>query len=246
MSHSSQPEQQTDSDWMPYSRPSKTEDTTERIFDAVEFRNKNLHLKFPSVDWSEARLVAEGDPEWGMEYLSPPQLLPGLPCLSASSAVPMTAEELQKHLDREEAGPAETPDIDPRRNRHLFVDSGGNKWIRAGVVYSQELPPAYLNFKDQDGARRFYTKTVRIESRMTVACTEDKARIATRSDFDPPIASTSATTLNRDVDIVPTPTRALPQPTPSPAVASTSAYTSDLVRGKLYFSAFYVSTRSLG
>ncbi|SGY97040.1 BQ5605_C035g11377 [Microbotryum silenes-dioicae] len=71
MSHSSQPEQQTDSDWMPYSRHSKTEGTTERILDAVEFRNKNLHLKFPSVDWSEARLVAEGDPEWGMEYLSP-------------------------------------------------------------------------------------------------------------------------------------------------------------------------------
>ncbi|SGY66776.1 BQ5605_C004g02704 [Microbotryum silenes-dioicae] len=158
---SSQPE--WDDDWMPYFRSSKTEGATERIFDAAEFRNKNLHLKFPSVDWSEARLVGEGDPEWGMD------------------AVPMTAEELQKHLDREEAAPAETPDIDPRRNRHLFADSGGNKWIRAGVVYSQELPPAYLKFKDQDGARRFYTKTVGIESRMTVTCTEDKPRVVTGS-----------------------------------------------------------------
>ncbi|SCZ89594.1 BZ3500_MvSof-1268-A1-R1_Chr9g10465 [Microbotryum saponariae] len=226
MSHSSQPEHQTDSDWMPYSRPSKMEGTTERSFDAVEFKNKNLHLKFPSVDWSEARLVAEGDPEWGMEYLSPRQLLPTLPCLSASSAGPMTAEELEKHLDRAEAGPAETPDIDPRRNRHLFVDSAGSKRIRAGIVYVQELPPAYLKFADQD-AHRFYTKTVRIESRMTVACTEDEARMAIRSDFDPVIASTSGSTL-------------------SPAVAPTSACASGFVRGKFYFSAFYVSTRSLG
>ncbi|SCZ92706.1 BZ3500_MvSof-1268-A1-R1_Chr5-2g08124 [Microbotryum saponariae] len=148
---SSQPEQ--DNDWMPYSRPSKTEGATERIFDAAEFHRKNIHLKFPSVDWSEARLVVEGDDECGMEYLCAPQLVPGLPCLSASSALPMTAEELQEHLD-------------------------------PGVVYVQELPPAYLKFKDQDGEGRFYTKTVRIESRMTVACTEDKPRIVTRSDFN--------------------------------------------------------------
>ncbi|KDE05746.1 hypothetical protein MVLG_03838 [Microbotryum lychnidis-dioicae p1A1 Lamole] len=76
---SSQPE--WDDDWMPYFRPSKTEGATERIFDAAEFRNKNLHLKFPSVDWSEARLVGEGDPEWGMEYLSPPSA-PARPPLS--------------------------------------------------------------------------------------------------------------------------------------------------------------------
>ncbi|KDE04188.1 hypothetical protein MVLG_05351 [Microbotryum lychnidis-dioicae p1A1 Lamole] len=119
-----------------------------------------------------------------MEYLCAPQLVPGLPCLSASSALPMTAEELQEHLDREEAGPAETSDIAPRRNRHLFVDSGGNKWIRASVVYVQELLPAYLQFEDQDGKRCFYTKTARIELRMTVACTEDNPRISTRSDFD--------------------------------------------------------------
>ncbi|SCZ92707.1 BZ3500_MvSof-1268-A1-R1_Chr5-2g08125 [Microbotryum saponariae] len=99
MSQSSQPEQ--DNDWMPYSRPSKTEGATERIFDAAEFHRKNIHLKFPSVDWSEARLVVEGDDECGMEYLCAPQLVPGLPCLSASSALPMTAEELQEHLDRE-------------------------------------------------------------------------------------------------------------------------------------------------
>ncbi|SCZ92414.1 BZ3500_MvSof-1268-A1-R1_Chr5-2g07840 [Microbotryum saponariae] len=52
------------------------------IFNVSEFHNKNLHLKFPSIDWNEARLVGEGDPEWGMGYLGAPQLLPGLPCLS--------------------------------------------------------------------------------------------------------------------------------------------------------------------
>ncbi|SCZ92412.1 BZ3500_MvSof-1268-A1-R1_Chr5-2g07839 [Microbotryum saponariae] len=87
---------------MPYFRLSKTAAANEKLLNATDFHDKNLYLKSPAIAWNEARLVGEGDPpEWGMEYLCAPQLLPALPAKSSKSTT----------SDCDEEEPLESPQV---------------------------------------------------------------------------------------------------------------------------------------
>ncbi|SGY18832.1 BQ5605_C014g07485 [Microbotryum silenes-dioicae] len=59
-----------DQSWIPSVHASKTEPATERIFDAEELYNKKLYHRVPSIDFNEARLVAEGyqSGEWKLLF----------------------------------------------------------------------------------------------------------------------------------------------------------------------------------
>ncbi|SCZ88150.1 BZ3500_MvSof-1268-A1-R1_Chr10-2g02857 [Microbotryum saponariae] len=153
-----------DQSWMPSVHASKTEPATERIFDAEELYNKKVYIRTPSIDFNEARLVAEGDQSggWKLHCSSSWRSVP-----SAPIAVLMIAEELEKHLNRDDFKPAETHDVDQRRECNLFVYSDGNRNIRPAVKYVKELPPSptHLELKDLEGL--FPAKTGTIESWVT-------------------------------------------------------------------------------
>ncbi|SCV69874.1 BQ2448_1268 [Microbotryum intermedium] len=112
-----------------------------------------------------------------MEGLCKPQLVLGLPLLSQTGSLAMTPQELLERFEQPSGERPEPPALDPRANRHLFVDAKGKTQVRVTAKYVKDLPPAVLIYKMEAGDGLFFTRTVMIESKVTVAYPEAKPRL---------------------------------------------------------------------